>query len=392
MPTPGNGGILDKVVTATAVVAAIYHILYVGHIFEYLGIYIMEESHRGFHVAFVLALIYLLMPATKRASKRRSWYCVVQVFMSIIVPLYIAFTYKSNFVRWVKLDLTDIEIGLGVVATVSLFEATRRTIGLAMPLLAATFVAYAVYGDYAPGFFHHAGFDFKTVVSKVVYSDQGIFGFITEISATLIIMFVLFGQFLVVSGGGDFFIKLAYVLMGRYRGGPAKIAIVASALFGMISGSTVANVATTGTFTIPLMKRLGYKPSFAGAVEATASNGGQFTPPVMGAVAFVMAQWLEISYWSVCVAAAIPAFLYYFSLYLYVDLEAIRLRLVGLPPSEIPSLKETLKEGWVFVLPVASLVFFIAWMRYLPETSVLYSIGMVTLLISIKRYVGAPKN
>ncbi|MBI4286055.1 MAG: TRAP transporter fused permease subunit [Chloroflexi bacterium] len=377
-------GITGKLISAFVVVGGLYHLLYIAHVFEYFRISIQLEAHRAFHVAFVLALSYLLFSATRRESDKLPWYDVLLALLAIIMPLYFAFGLDSEWIRWGTGKTTAFEIVLGVVGLVLLFEAARRVVGLAMSLLALIFLLYAALGYYFPGFLQHRGFALQPIVNTVVYSEIGLFGFVTGISSTLIIAFIFFGSFLVVSGAGEFFVKIAYALVGKYRGGPAKIAIVASMFFGMISGSTAANVATTGTFTIPLMKRIGYKPAFAGAVEAVASNGGQFTPPVMGAVAFIMAEWLQIPYWNIALAAAIPAVLYYIALYVYVDIEAIRLRLHGLPASEMPSIKGSLKQGWVYAIPVVALVYFIAGLNYAPETASVYSIVLI-IVISLFR-------
>lgn len=387
-------GIAGKLVTIVAVVMSLYHILYIGHVFEYLGIYILQEVHRGFHIAFVLALIYLLYPFRKKVSGGRlRWYDVLLVIVAVAAPLYVAFTNHQNLMRWAMGRLGSIEIILAIVGIVMLLEATRRVLGWAMPLLAIILLIYALYGNYFPGFLQHSGFSLKSFINTIFYSSTGMFGFVTGISATLIIMFILFGEFLLASGAGEFFIGLALALAGKYRGGPAKVAIVASMFFGMISGATTANVATTGTITIPLMKKIGYSPSFAGAVESVASNGGQFTPPVMGAVAFIMAEWLGIPYWGIVVAAAVPALLYYIALYIYIDLEALRMQLRGLSPDQVPSIKGVMKVGWVYVIPVLLLLYFIGVLMYPPETAALYSaLAMVVVSVFRKETRMGPKK
>lgn len=375
-------GTLHKVAGVVAVIMALYHIMYIGHVFEYFDIYIMVEVHRSLHIAFVLALVYLLFPANKGSRIHR--YQILLVFVAIAVPLYFAFNANSEFNRWNRGSITGVEVVMGVVEVILLLEAARRTLGLSIALIAAFFFLYAMYGNYFPGFLEHRGFSLARVINTVSFSTQGLPGIITGVSARIIIMFVLFGVLLIATGAGDFFINLAFALMGKYRGGPAKVAIVASMFFGTISGSSTANAVTTGSITIPLMKRVGYKPHFAAAVETVASNGGAFTPPVMGAVAFIMAEWLGISYWSICLAAAVPAIIYYVCLYLYVDIEAMSLKLQGVSSSELPSFKKTIREGFIYIIPVVLLVYFIAVLMYPAEVAALYCI-ILTVIISLFR-------
>lgn len=389
-------GTLGSIATWVAVAMAVYHILYIAHIFQWFGVHILMEIHRAFHVVFVLALVYLLFPFKKgTVSGKFTWQRIALTVLAIALPLY--FIINNDSLRWSIQGTTDLETVLGLIGIIMVLEAARRAVDWPMPFIAAIFFLYALYGNYIPGFFHHRGFSLKSTIEAVVYSDLGIFGTVTGVAATIIIIFVLFGQFLIASGGGEFFVKVAYALMGKYRGGPAKVAIVASMLFGMISGSASANVATTGTFTIPLMKKIGYRPEFAGAVEAVASNGGQFTPPVLGTVAFIMAEWLGISYWNIVIASAIPAILYYIALYIYVDIEAMRIGLKGIPSEEIPSLKSVFKVGWIYVFPLAFLMYLIGWLNYPVQNAALYTIAVLVIIsafrketrLTLKKLVGA---
>ncbi len=378
--------ILYPLITVLAVSMTVYHILYTAHIFEYLGIYIMVQTHRAFHVAFVLGLIYLLFPTIKGTLRHRlPWYHIPLAIIAVITPLYIAFSYQSRSPFWATRSITNIEVILGILLIVVSLEAARRILDWAMPIITIIFILYAAYGKFLPGLLQHSGFSIKAIVNSVVYSGEGIFGLVTGVSATIIITFILFSQFLLISGAGEFFLKLSYALVGKYRGGPAKIAVIGSAFFGTISGSAAANVASTGTFTIPLMKRIGYRPEFAGAVEAVASNGGQLMPPVMGTVVFIMAEWLQVSYWSICLASAIPAVLYYLALYLYVDIEAMKLKLGNMKPSEIPRVKETLKTGWIFVIPVAVLLYLMMVLQYAPQTAALYSVVALVIVSMFRK-------
>jgi TRAP transporter 4TM/12TM fusion protein len=239
-------------------------------------------------------------------------------------------------------------------------EAARRTIGLAIPLLSLIIIAYALFGELITGSFGHSGFSFRTLVEVLIYSDRGIFGQVTGISATIIATFIIFGSILFATGGGKTFIDLASILTGNSYGGAAKLATVSSSLFGMISGSAGANVATTGAFTIPMMKKLGYGSDFAGAVEASASSGGQIMPPIMGAGAFIMADLIGIPYTKIAVAAIIPAFLFYYGVFFAIDCAAKLNSFAGVPKDQLPKAKEVLHYSHslpVFV-PIGVLIAF----------------------------------
>ncbi len=277
------------------------------------GIEIMVAMRqRHIHLMFTEIFLLLLFPMRKAWVKSR-WALGVDLglaVLSVVTGLYVFIEYEILTQR-IGISTTA-DLVLGCVAVILLLESTRRVIGAVMPGIAVVFLLYAYFGQYAPDLFAHRGYDIDRIFSQMYLTTEGIYGLILGVSATFIYLFVLFGGFLNVSGGGKFFIDIAYGLFGRVRGGPAKVAVVASGLFGTISGSAAANVVGTGTFTIPLMKIIGYKAHFAGAVEAVASSGGQLLPPVMGAAAFIMAEILQISYFQVCIYAMFPALLYYF--------------------------------------------------------------------------------
>jgi len=229
-----------------------------------------------------------------------------------------------------------------IFATVGIFlvlEFTRRTSGIILPILALIFIAYGLFGNMLPGVLEHRGYSYSRLISYL-YGNEGVFGVILAASSTYLVLFIVFAAFLQVSGVGNYFVQLAFAMAGRARGGPAKVAVIASGLMGMINGTSAGNAVATGSLTIPLMKRVGYSPRFAAAVEATASTGGQFLPPIMGAGAFIMAEVTGIPYTQIVIAATIPALLYFFSVYLMVDKEALKQGLVGLPRSELPNLRE----------------------------------------------------
>lgn len=377
-----TGGIVKKTVTVIAVIGAIYHLLFVVGFFQRIDIYMMAETHRAIHIAFILTLIYLLYPARRKASGSKfQWYNIILLLMAIIWPLYFAFNTGIDTKRWLAGNISTFEIVIAIVTIVLLLEAARRVVGLAIPILATTFFIYAMYGNYFPGFLEHRGYGLMRVINTLAYSVVGLPGNITDVSARILITFVIFGYFLLVSGAGEFFTDLANALIGKYRGGPAKAAVVGSMMMGMISGSGSANAVTTGSITIPLMKKLGYRPHFAAAVETVASNGGSLTPPIMGSVAFLMAEWLGISYWTICLASVIPAILYYICLYMYVDIEALRLNLRGLSPDEVPSLGKTLTTGFLYFIPLVVLIYLIAVLMYPVEVSAIYCI-ILTVIIS----------
>ena len=379
-------GAISKLVTGTIVVMALYHILYIARIFDRVGIIIYDAQHRAINIATILIVIFLFFPPTKtRGRDALPWYDILLVLLSLIAFGYGAVLY--NKVYWeansgIPSSTTVVMCFIGIFL---LCEAGRRVIGLPMVILVIALVFYSHFANLFPGFFKATSF-LPSMFAFIQYvTADGIFGIPVGVFSTVIIMFVIFAHFLRISGAGDFFLNLAFSLVGHIRGGPAKAAVVASGLFGTISGSASANVASTGVITIPLMKRLGLSPPFAGGVEAAASTGGLIMPPVMGAVAFIMAEWLRIPYIQVCVVAAVPAILYYIAVYLMVDGEAIRLKLSGLPRKELSSLKKTMREGWYHMLPLVFLVILLAVFDYRADYSALLSVLLIIGLSMFKK-------
>lgn len=313
---------------------------------------------RGAHLAIASIIFFVGSMATREGNIEKGWsLSFILAMASLAVGIYIIMEYPRLYYR-LGLNPTQLDVVIGLICIIALFEMTRRLMGLALPIIALCFILYALFGSYLPGVFGHRGFSVADTIS-FLFSPQGIYGTAVQASASIVILFITFGAFLNACGAGDFFINLALSLTGRIRGGPAKAAIVASSLFGMISGSAVANVATVGTFTIPLMIRGGYQRLFAGAVEAVASTGGQIMPPVMGTSAFIMAEFLGIPYAQIAIAAIIPAFLYYLAVFLNVDFEAVRLGIKGLPAGELPKFWETIKKQGYLLLPVIMLLYFL---------------------------------
>ena len=310
---------------------------------------------------FLLLFAFLLFPSCRKQEDRKQEESltrpqiidIILIAMAFLAFGYLIFSYTDIARAGGRID--TFQMCIAVVGILVVFEAGRRT-SRNLAILAAIFFAYNFFGRYINGYLGHNGFTFKRVMITQFWGTQGILGTGASVSASYIFLFVVFGAFLKHSGFSRFINDLSLSLVGKTPGGPAKVAVIASALLGMVNGSAVANVATTGTITIPLMKRTGYEKEFSAAVEATASTGGQFCPPVMGAAGFIMAEFLGVSYTVVIAAALVPAFLYYLGLIVSVHFEAKRLGLTGIPEEDIPSAKEVLKNGWHLVIPLVVLI------------------------------------
>jgi len=364
-------GFMGKFISALPLITSSYILLYVGDFFDYLGLH-LYGAHRALVYAFALILVFLLVPAGKKAPlDRLPWYDALLAAAGAISSLYIFFNWEQVTLFYGQPTL--LILVLGGITLLTTLEAARRTVGSAVAILGAIFIFYVLFGNYFPGFLFTRGYSYARMIGHFYTSDGALFGLALEIFSVVVATYVIFGQFIQVSGAGDFFLKLGISLVGGYRGGPAKVCVFASSLFGTVSGSAVANVVVDGPITINMMKRLGYRAAFAGGVEAAASNGGQIMPPVMGAAAFLMAEILGIPYWSVAVAAFLPALLYYVALYFMLDFEAAKTGLRGLDKEEIPPFFETLKEGWFFLIPIVVLLFFIGYLGYNVAKSGLYA-------------------
>ena len=345
---------------------------------------------RALHVSFLVFLIFMLYPATKRGRKEQSipWYDLLLSFFGFSLGFY-HLVFEADLIERSG-DPTTMDLFVATAASILVFEAARRVVGWALTFVCGLFLAYGFLGQYLPLSIAHRGFGFDQIVSQLYLGSDGILGTPTLVSATYIFLFILFGTFLEHAGMIRLFNALALGLVGRAQGGPAKVAVISSGLMGTISGSGVANVLTVGQFTIPLMKRFGYTPVFAGAVEATSSMGGQIMPPVMGAVAFIMAETLNVAYSDIVKAAIIPAMLYYFTAFWMVHLEAGRLKLLGIPADQCPNPWTELKASWYLALPLAALVYMLfhgftpmfAGMMGLTLTSVLILGAAIAVRIS----------
>jgi TRAP transporter 4TM/12TM fusion protein len=311
---------------------------------------------RTVHVGFLLTLTYLLFGYSQTRSRRSvPWYDWILAALSFVTGLYYWWFEYDLILR--AGDPTELDLVVGVLIIALVFEGARRIMGWFLPLLCIAFVPYALYGRSLPGMFQHRGYGIEQVIDTLAFSTEGIYGTPIFVSATFIVLFILFGSFLERAGMIQLFNDVSIGLFGRAKGGPAKVAVVSSGFMGMINGSGIANILTVGQFTIPLMKRFGYRPAFAGAVEATASMGGQIMPPVMGAAAFIMAETIGVAYSEVAIAAAIPAFLYFASAFWMVHLEAGLYGLRGLPDSEIPNVWQAVTRKWYLFLPLIALVY-----------------------------------
>jgi TRAP transporter 4TM/12TM fusion protein len=328
---------------------------------------------RAIHVGFLILMTFLLMPPLKRRAI--GWILGVAGFAAGLYH----WVFEADLVQRAG-DLTTADMAIGILTIVLVFEAARRVMGIALPIICAVFLAYALYGQYLPGALAHRGYGFDQVVGQLGFGTEGIYGTPTYVSSSYIYLFILFGAFLEQAGMIKLFTDFALGLFGHAKGGPAKVAVVSSGLMGTINGSGVANVVTTGQFTIPLMKRFGYRPEFAGGVEATSSMGGQIMPPVMGAVAFIMSETINVPYVEICKAATIPALLYFFTAFVMVHLEAGRAKLHGLPKEECPDPWRAVRERWYLVLPLLMLVFLL-FSGYTPLFSGMVSLALTVVLI-----------
>jgi TRAP transporter 4TM/12TM fusion protein len=324
-----------------------------------------ETTHRGVHLAFVLGLIFLVFPLSKKTLGQPTshrllapggvplydWVLALAVAASV---LYIPWVFNDLAFRIGNPDLSDVVFGS--ILFVTLLEATRRSMGWPLPLIAIGFTVYAMAGPYFPGLLKHAGASWSQMINHQYLTSQGIYGVAVGVVATYVFHFVLFGVMATRIGLGQLFLDLAASVAGRYAGGPAKVSVFGSALFGTLSGSSVANAVTVGSLTIPAMIRVGYRREFAAAVEAASSTGGQITPPVLGAAAFLMIEFLNVSYATIIAAAIIPAFMHFFGVFMQVHFEAKRYGLRGLTDEEMPKLRESLRQRWPTLIPLVLLI------------------------------------
>jgi TRAP transporter 4TM/12TM fusion protein len=337
----------------------------------------------SFHLTLMMGITFLTRPASSRSPKDRPS-LIDWIFFSLVmyIGVYFQLAYSRLMESMLQPNLSDIIYG--IITVVLIIEAARRTIGIPFTLLCIIFLVYTYLGPYVPGIFAHRGFNLNRILVRMTMTSEGILGIALIISASYVFMFILFSSFLKVTKASEFFNDLAFALTGRNRGGPAKIAIVASGLTGTINGSSQANVVTTGSFTIPLMKSVGYKPYFAGAVEAIASTGGIFMPPIMGAAAFIMSSFLGIPYVKIMMAGFTPAFLYYFTLYHMIDLRAAKLGLIGVSKDKLPNLKKVILDKGHLIIPPSLIIYFIV-IGYSPLFAAFVGIASVLIVSTFRK-------
>ncbi len=371
-------GIPAKIVVALLVAMSCYHLYTAG--FGLLPISI----HRAIHLTFAITAVFLLYPATAKSSRTSiPWYDWILALMAGGGSAYIVFFFNDIARRGAQVQSYELWLGLGFMALV--LEAGRRIVGKVLPALAFFFLLYCYFGRYMPSIFMHRGYSLSRIVQHMYLTPEGVFGVALGVSSTFVFMFILFGAFLSGSGGARFFNELSLALAGHLPGGPAKVAIVASGLLGTINGSSVANVATTGAFTIPLMKRVGYKGEFAGAVEACASTGGQLMPPIMGAGAFIMREFLGIPYLRIAAAAIVPALIYYAALFTNVHVRAKYRNLEGIERELLPRAKEVFARDGHLLVPLFAIIAMLL-MKYTPLAAAFWGIVTVVVVSALRSH------
>jgi TRAP transporter 4TM/12TM fusion protein len=366
-------GLEGRILFWIAVTFSAFQIATAAHLIDFAS-----QITRAFHLGFLALLGFPLLALMKGGSKTARTLGWGMAALGVTVALYQWWEYVPLIMRAGDPETRDIVIGC--IALFTVFAAAWALMGPALPIISGLFLSYCLFGQYLPRPFNHRGYDFSQVVDHMAFGTEGIYGIPIYVSSTYIFLFILFGSFLEKAGMIKLFTDVSLGLVGHKQGGPAKVSVLSSGLMGTISGSGVANVVTTGQFTIPLMKSFGYRSAFAGGVEATASMGGQLMPPVMGAVAFIMAETLGVEYFEVVTAALIPAILYFASAFWMVHLEAGRANLMGLSVDELPSPRKALREGWHLILPLAVLVYLL-FSGYTPLFAGTIGLALTVMLI-----------
>ena len=346
--------------------------------FTFRGNALFNYTYYTLFISLFLGSAYLILPARKKDKRKIPWYDVVLAVVAFGTFLY----FGINSVNMQLLGWTNVPGG--IIAFFLVLEAARRTGGWIYLGVCVVLSLYPIYAHLMPGMFFGLNYTFPEMIETLIFKGEGTMGLITKILAEIVLGFLIFAGILIASGAGDFFLKLSLGLLGRYRGGPAKVAALSSGFFGSLSGSVFSNIVATGSVTIPTMKRIGYPAHYAGAIEACASTGGILMPPVMGAVAFVMAEIVGVDYAVIIASATIPAILYYFGLIMQIDAYAGRVGLRGVPRAEIPSLKQTLKDGWPFVAVLLFLLWGLLYMRW-ERLAPWYAAGLMFVLSFYRR-------
>lgn len=366
-----------------AVIFVLFHLAYIGQVFLRFDIVILPSQMRAVSLGLVLVLTFLLVPAKKETPRKLPWYDVVLILMSIASTIYLLSL--SQIVLHGRAYATNLDCLFAFLLFIPLIEAMRRTGATVVAIIGFLFIIYAYFAGHFPGLFWGPGWGVRRLVAFLYTSMDGFYGMAMGVFALILVPFLIFSAFLSAAGIIDFFTEVSLAVAGWTRGGPAKVSVVSSGLFGTISGSAVANVVVDGAVTIPMMMKVGFKPEVAAAIEASASTGGQIMPPVMGAAAFLMAEFLGIPYWTVAKAAVVPALFYYFFLYLSVDAEATKNNLKGLPREQLPSFKKAMARGWYFLIPIVGLLVALGVFYWRVEMCALFAMGLSILVSFAKK-------
>ncbi len=396
-PTRNLTGLHLKVVVAIAIIWTLFQLWYASPFPFMFDIGMFKGlPARAIHLGFALTLTFLIFPISK--SKKIS---IIDILISLVAAfccLYIYFFYdqlvdRGGFLLNISLGQNiniPIELIIGIIGILILLEATRRAIGLPLVIIAICFLIFSYFGRYAPDIISHGGLSLKRLVGFQWFDQEAIFGIPIGVSVDFIFLFVLFGALLETAGGGKYFLDLAFAMVGKMRGGPAKAAILGSGMTGLISGSSIANTVTTGTFTIPIMKKTGFSKEKAGAIEVSASVNGQLMPPVMGAAAFVMASFIGVTYFEVVKHAFLPAIISYVALFYISHLEALKLNLKGMDEKDVPNLKKTFLSGLHFLIPIFVLIYLLVYLRFTASYSIFYATVALIFVNLINKLIKQP--
>jgi len=398
-PTRNLTGLHLKIVVAIAIIWSLFQLWYASPFPFIFNIGMFKGlPARAIHLGFALLLAFLIFPISK--SKKISIFDILIGLVAAFCCLYIYFFYDQLIDRGgvlLKISLGQninipIELIIGTIGILILLEATRRVIGLPLVIIATCFLLFSYFGQYAPDMISHGGLSLKRLVGFQWFDQEAIFGIPIGVSVDFIFLFVLFGALLETAGGGKYFLDLAFALVGKMRGGPAKAAILGSGMTGMISGSSVANTVTTGTFTIPIMKKTGFSKEKAGAIEVSSSVNGQLMPPVMGAAAFVMASFIGVTYFEIVKHAFLPAIISYIALFYISHLEALKLNLKGMEEKDVPNLKKTFLAGLHFLIPIFVLIYLLVVVRFTASYSIFYATIALILVNLVNKLIKSRKE
>ncbi len=395
-PTRNLTGLHLKTVAGIAIIWSLFQLWYASPFPFWFNIGMFKGlPARAIHLGFALLLAFLIFPFSR--SKKISIIDILISLIGALCCLYIYFFYDQLVDRGgILLKITlgqyiiPIELIIGTIGIIILLEATRRVIGIPLVIIAICFLLFSYFGKYAPDIISHGGLSLKRLVGFQWFDQEAIFGIPIGVSVDFIFLFVLFGALLETAGGGQYFLNLAFSMVGKMRGGPAKAAILGSGMTGMISGSSVANTVTTGTFTIPIMKKTGFSKEKAGAIEVSSSVNGQIMPPVMGAAAFVMASFIGVTYFEVVKHAFLPAIISYIALFYISHLEALKLNLKGMEEKDVPNLKKTFLAGLHFLIPIFVLIYLLVYLRFTASYSIFYATIALILVNLINKLIKEP--